>query len=59
MNWKQEVYQNGSVKVSTGVGIKRKQKVNREKEYKEIEICLNCTEKKCKGTCDKIRRLYR
>ena len=52
-----EICQEGSVKAST-VGIKRTRKENREKENKEIEICLNCTEKNCRGTCDKIRRLY-
>lgn len=27
-----------------------------KREQKEIQICLNCTKKKCTGNCEKIRR---
>lgn len=57
MNWKRELAQNGYVKATRVVGISRKRKSSKEKEEKEIEICLNCTEQNCKGICDKIRRL--
>lgn len=25
----------------------------------EAKICLNCTEKRCKGDCEKIRKIHR
>lgn len=57
MSWRNDLYQNGSIKVVREVGVSRKPKKNRDKEQRMIEICLNCTEKKCRGTCDKIRRV--
>ena len=58
MSFMRDIYQNGSVK-TTGIGVARKQKVNRVKAEEEIQICLNCTEEKCRGSCEKIKELYR
>lgn len=65
MSWETDLEQNGFVTLSASTGskrsyttgIKRPRKENREIDAKEIEICLNCTEPKCRGYCDKIRKI--
>ena len=56
MNWKSQIIQNGYVNTTNESGTKRKSKRLRAEPKENIDMCLNCTKKKCNGNCIDIRR---
>ena len=47
----------GIVNLSPKQGEKQSSKQPNLKKQQEIDICLNCDKRRCKGTCEKIRSL--
>lgn len=45
----------GMVNLSPKQGEKQSSKQLNLKKQQEIEICLNCDKRRCKGNCEKIR----
>lgn len=57
MNWKLQLEKYGYIKTFNDSGkkvtIKNTKKTNKQEN---IDMCLNCKKRKCKGTCVDIRR---
>lgn len=56
MNWKTQIYKYGYIRTINESGKKRITRTSKSKSQDKIDICLNCTKKKCNGNCNKIRR---
>ena len=56
MNWKYQIHKNGYLRTIDESGTKRKPKAPQTEPKEKIDMCLNCTKKKCNGNCIDIRR---
>lgn len=56
MNYYKKVAKEGSIKQERFPVYSRKTSKGKQDEYEEIQICLNCTKKKCIGHCEKVGR---